>query len=303
MALMDEVTSGSPQHMDSIVEQFRNLSLSNYPGENVRLLVNDVQATYNLLKHGNAMPATISSVVIAKFLCCSVEEFRTPFYSKSVQVDDDERSLLGKDIGTILAFQSTSLVVKSLCKLAMSSFKRLVDYDRWPPLKTVPKLQSDALPNAYQAAVVEELKLLRRNLGSIKDSPDIFCHKCGKKGHIKPNFPENDMPGGEFKKKDSGPERMNSKRFWKDIPPTDGSLNTINRDGKTWHWCAKCRGGDGRWSTTHSTATHTGSQPVKNQGAVAGLAHAVLNVDDAPEEDATLVFPLLDMLLPVVKRM
>ena len=148
MALMDEVTSGSPQRMDNILEQFRNLSLSNYPGENVRLLINDVQATYNLLKHGNAMPATISSVAIAKFLCCSVEEFRTPFYSKSVQVDDEERSLLGKDIGTILAFQSTSLVVKSLCKLAMSSFKRLVDYDRWPPPKTVPKLQSDALPNA-----------------------------------------------------------------------------------------------------------------------------------------------------------
>ena len=90
----------------------------------------------------------------------------------------------------------------------MPSVRRLVDYDRWPPLKTVPKLQSDALPNAYQAAVVEELKLLRRNLGSIKDSPDIVCYKCGKKGHIKPNCPENDVPGGEFKKKDSGPERM-----------------------------------------------------------------------------------------------
>ena len=213
---MDEVTSGSPHRMDSIVEQFRNLSLPNYPGENVRLLVNDVQATYNLLKHGNAMPATISSVVIAKFLCCSVEEFRTPFYSKSVQVDDEERSLLGKDVGTILAFQSTSLGVKSLCELAMPSVRRLVDYDRWPPLKTVPKLQSDALPNAYQAAVVEELKLLRRNLGSIKDSPDIVCYKCGKKGLIKPNCPLHSHP---------------------------------------------------------------------------------------PEEDATLVFPLLDMLLPVVKRM
>ena len=31
-------------------------------------------------------------------------------------------------------------------------------------------------------------------------------------------------------------------------------------------------------------------QPAKNQGAVAGLAHEVLNVDDAPEEDATLAF-------------
>ena len=29
-----------------------------------------------------------------------------------------------------------------------------------------------------------------------------------KEGLIKPNCPENDMPGGEFKKKDSGPERM-----------------------------------------------------------------------------------------------
>ena len=31
MALMDEVTSGSPQRMDNILEQFLNLSLSNYP--------------------------------------------------------------------------------------------------------------------------------------------------------------------------------------------------------------------------------------------------------------------------------
>ncbi len=79
---------------------------SNYPGENVRLLVNDVLTTYNLLKHSsNAVPATVSSMVIAKFLCCSVEEFRTSFYSKSIDIDDEERYLLGKDIMMMLAFQ------------------------------------------------------------------------------------------------------------------------------------------------------------------------------------------------------
>jgi hypothetical protein len=62
-------------------------------------------------------------MVIAKFLCCSVEEFRTPFYSKSVEIDDEERYLLGKDIMMILAFQKDH----SLSSLRSNSI--------WPKLR------------------------------------------------------------------------------------------------------------------------------------------------------------------------
>ena len=48
-ALVDEVTSGSPQAMAAVHAKFLSLKLSNYPGENVCLLVTDVQSTFNLM--------------------------------------------------------------------------------------------------------------------------------------------------------------------------------------------------------------------------------------------------------------
>ena len=53
---MDEVTSGSPQAMDGVLDRFRKIRLADYPGVNVRLMVNDIQATYNILKGGSALP-------------------------------------------------------------------------------------------------------------------------------------------------------------------------------------------------------------------------------------------------------
>ena len=41
-ALIDDVTSGSAQVMVDIHSKFQNLKLSDYPGENVRLLIEDV---------------------------------------------------------------------------------------------------------------------------------------------------------------------------------------------------------------------------------------------------------------------
>ncbi len=73
---MDEVTSGSPQAMDGIIEKFKKIQLSDYPGKNVRLMINDIQASYNLLKSGQCLPTTVStSMVTTKFLLCQVKEF------------------------------------------------------------------------------------------------------------------------------------------------------------------------------------------------------------------------------------
>jgi Zinc knuckle len=279
MSLMDEVTSGSPQAMDGILEKFKKIQLSDYPGENVRLMVNDIQASYNLLKSGQCLPTTVSSMVTTKFLLCQVEEFRAFFFAPSVTIDKEERGLMGKDNLAMIQYQSTPSGVKALCELALTQYKRLSDNGRWPPSQTVPRKQADTLPSAFHAATFpaafqalsDELKLIRKDISGganngPRDHSKTKCYKCGKIGHIRPNCPDKSPSVG---KADS----------WKETPPTPGSPETITKDGREWFWCGKCRGGDGRWSTTHSTSTHKGApsaspgaNPTVTFSAVANLA-------------------------------
>ena len=151
--------------------------------------------------------------------------------------------------------QLTSLGVKTLCDLALKTYKRLLDNDQWPAASSIPKLQSDALPAAFQAlasdpiasaayqAMAAELKLLRTQTkipitGSGVVSPDaeymanVTCYNCGKKGHARGQCP--------------------NKPTWKFIAPINGAPTTITKTDKTWYWCAKCV----RWTTSHSTSTH-----------------------------------------------
>mgnify|MGYP006149004505 CR=1 FL=1 len=152
MALMDEVTSGSPQAMDSILEIFKKIRISDYPGENVRLMVHDIQASFNLLKSGQCLPITASSIVATKLLLCQVEEFRAVFYTISVKIDtEQERGLMGKDNAALVKFQATPSGVKTLLDMALTQYKRLLDNGQWPPSQSVPKKQSDFLPDAFQA--------------------------------------------------------------------------------------------------------------------------------------------------------
>ena len=128
---MDEVTSGSPQAMDSILENFKKIQLSDYPGENVCLMVHDIQASFNLLKSGQCLPITTSSIVDTKLLLCQVEEFCAVFYTISVKIDAEERGLMGKDNAALVKIQATpSGVKKALLDMALTQYKCLKDNGR-----------------------------------------------------------------------------------------------------------------------------------------------------------------------------
>ena len=61
----------------------------------------------------------------------------------------------------------------------------------------------------------------------------------------------------------------------------------MTKDGRQWHWCNKCRGGEGRWSTTHGTETHKGSPKTVTFTLAANLA----GVDEeSPAEDGVLMY-------------
>ena len=64
---------------------------------------------------------------------------------------------------------------------------------------------------------------------SFRDLSNITCYKCGKKGHLKPNCPDNAKTV-----------------TWKDMPQKDGEPTTKTSGDKEFYWCGQCRGGASR---------------------------------------------------------
>jgi hypothetical protein len=131
-ALVDEVTSGLPQAIAAVQAKFLSLKLTNYPGENVHLLVTDVQSTFNLMQNGGFISQTTPSKFFNKFLFSSAEEFHSVFYQPSANIDIEEKRLIGAGNNEMIQFQWTSLGVKELCDLALKTYKCLLDNDWWP---------------------------------------------------------------------------------------------------------------------------------------------------------------------------
>ncbi|MHA7927731.1 MAG: G protein-coupled receptor family protein, partial [Marinobacter sp.] len=77
------------------------------------------------------------------------------------------------------------------------------------------------------------------------------------------NGRQNDRKRNNGRSKSKQPE-------WMTTAPKSGDPSTKTVDGRTYHWCAKCRYGKGRWTPSHGTAEHKGKQndsPPKNNAA------------------------------------
>ena len=105
------------------------------------------------------------------------------------------------------------------------------------------------------------------------------CNKCGEPGHWARECPKNNpRTQGTNSNNNNGPGNGNDKPIatWKTLSPSKTPTCTkagesdgltkwkLERNGRTFHWCAKC-GRAGRWSTTHWTGEHTGKPNSQHQ--------------------------------------
>ena len=105
------------------------------------------------------------------------------------------------------------------------------------------------------------------------------CNKCGEPGHWARECPKNNpRTQGTNSNNNNGPGNGNDKPIatWKTLSPSKTPTCTkagefdgltkwkLERNGRTFHWCAKC-GRAGRWSTTHWTGEHTGKPNSNSQ--------------------------------------
>lgn len=105
------------------------------------------------------------------------------------------------------------------------------------------------------------------------------CHHCNQPGHFRRDCPQlkarNQNGGGNRDNRGGGGGSGNSnggssrgsnwnrneggrgqdgQRSWRTTPPAPGAPTFTTRNGKRFDWCQKCK----RYTTTHTTNTHTG---------------------------------------------
>ena len=164
---------------------------------------------------------------------------------------------------------------KSLTIDACAEYRSLRDSKRYEPLKNKAKGSEPELPKGYAALVRQEVskqmggkgtggggKSQGNGGGSGNENPhkDLYCHGCGKKGHIKPNCRKNNSntSGGGGTGTGQGQSQSNlpfpnckPEHAWK-FKRANNRQWTMVKDGQTLHWCTKCYGGKGMWRDHHT---------------------------------------------------
>ena len=253
---------------------------SQYSGENLEQLAAHFRKDANELTTAGQYDHNLTLSMLKIFLLAGGsgnEDFRFPLRSVKQKL---EQALL--DIGfkdkeaANLHMQMNKLTYKDICAHAEDAYRTLFDRKEWPPARHT--RDSKAPPAAFGNMATpitraEVLNLIQskpstNGAGSAKKG---VCHKCNKPGHWSRECPENNSKGkgrnggGNEKPKDV-------KSSWKSAPPPSGAPQTKQANGKTFNWCASCK----RWTTTHATATHTGSK--KGADGANGGGTAINNV-------------------------
>ena len=199
------------------------------------------------------------------------EDFRFPLRATKQKL---EQALL--DIGfkekTAANDHKTSelkLTYKDICTQAEDTYRTLFDRKEWPPARHV--LDSKAPPSTFgNLAVENNAPITRGELFSlIQDKPRACrsptkkpgnCNNCGKPGHWGANecpCTKQQANGSRSQWNQGNRPRHNNvarKPGWRSTPPAAGVSTTKKTDTHTFNWYATCK----RWTTTHTTKTHTG---------------------------------------------
>jgi hypothetical protein len=174
-----------------------------------------------------------------------------------------------------LYMQVNKLTYKDICAHAEDAYRTLFDRKEWPPARHT--RNSKAPPVAFGNIATpitraEVLNLIQSKPSTIGGglAKKGVCHKCNKSGHWSCKCPENNKGKS---RNGSGNERPKDIRSsCKSTPPPSEAPQVKQANGKTFNWCASCK----RWTTTHTTATHTGGK--KGADGANGVGTAINNV-------------------------
>jgi hypothetical protein len=208
------------------------------------------------------------------------------------------------------------LTYQDICRQAEDAYYRL-QYDRkeWPPASHVTDTRAPsatfgnvALPEGSPITRAEVLNLIQSQTPR-QDAPKKGnCHNCGKPGHWSNKCPKKGKIGRKNVPRTGtqvGATGANKTQSWRTVSPPPGTAMSKKVKDKTFNWCKKCR----RWTTTHTTATHTGqcqntanstpaAQASLSAFSVADPSVWLLDLDDPPKKtQPTMLESICELLI------
>ena len=171
-----ETCNASVSHdIDGAAQAFANLSLDNYPGENVADLSNEALRLIRIMKGGYALPVNTGSRLLQKVACTSCEEFNCKVYNLLDSVKQMEHKYKVLDPRKILADAEYDKFgpIGLISTLHEIYGCLLTDHD-WPALAT-------KLPQSNNATAHSSVKSGDKS----GDKGDIKCFRCKGNHHVK----------------------------------------------------------------------------------------------------------------------
>ena len=167
------------------------------------------------------------------------------------------------------------LTFLKICETAEDAYRNALDNGRWPPASNVPdaKKPPGQFANIANVAMTKQgaYVLLQNSHGQNNNGNKGVCFECGSPDHYKRDCPklaaakttaemkakngQQGTGGGSNGTSPKKPARWNRKA------PAPGQQKVMQRNGKTYYWCEKCK----RWNTTHKTETHVRKNGSKTQ--------------------------------------
>jgi hypothetical protein len=174
------------------------------------------------------------------------------------------------------------LTYQDVCRQAEDAYRLQYDRKEWPPASQatdtcVPSAMfgNVALPQGSAITRAEVLNLIQSQTPRQETPKKGNCHNCHKPGHWSNKCPGKNKNGRKNVSGNGTPNNTtgaHKTQSWRTVPPPPGTAMSKKVKDKTFNWCEKCR----RWTTTHTTATHTG-QRRNNASAPAPSAQAKLS--------------------------
>jgi hypothetical protein len=243
MTIVMENQSDSYRALREVQRELEDMTLTKYPGEDVKACTRDIDMKCKRLEAASILPKDVGATVCNILTQPSVEAFRIPFHAKFCELDRKPACYSYQD----------------LIKDADALYLCLVAAKKWVP-------QTNPDENVLSGLIAKVDKLILNSNKSQsqgrnqRETGSMTCWTCGKEGHLSGRCPNR-----------SGKDNLGQtdNNNWKIAAPRKGEEQEKVVRGRNWKWC----GHHGRWTLSHDTSQH-------RSGSRTGTASASHLADD-----------------------